>query len=135
MANKQNLQPWQPGQSGNPSGKPKGTKHLSTWIREMLEDENFSTRYLVGYRLQDYKGAPMQAILQTLITKAIGGDIRAFDLLAKYGYGTRVDLTTMNKELPRPILSSYDSMTDEELNSRLAIGAEKVVSYRKSLGE
>ena len=39
MANQDNLKSWLPGQSGNPSGKPKGIKNLSTWIREFLEDE------------------------------------------------------------------------------------------------
>ena len=36
MSNQNNLKPWKPGQSGNPSGKPKGTNHLSTWIRELI---------------------------------------------------------------------------------------------------
>lgn len=29
--------PFQPGQSGNPAGKPPGTKHLTTKVREALE--------------------------------------------------------------------------------------------------
>lgn len=35
--NNDNLKPFQPGQSGNPSGKPKGAKHYSTLLKEALE--------------------------------------------------------------------------------------------------
>lgn len=91
MTNTQNLKPWKPGQSGNPAGKPKGTKHLSTWIQEMMEDDQF-TRKLANGRIK--KEMPVKAIVSTLITKAVEGDMRAIDLLAKYGYGTKLDLTT-----------------------------------------
>ncbi len=35
-----NSRPWlfQPGQSGNPSGRPKGSKSLKTYAQEMLRD-------------------------------------------------------------------------------------------------
>lgn len=45
---KENLNPWKPGQSGNPNGKPKGTKHLATWIRGLLEDETFEVKLSNG---------------------------------------------------------------------------------------
>lgn len=48
MANESNLRPWKPGQSGNPAGKPKGTKHLSTWMQEMLEDEEYAYKLTNG---------------------------------------------------------------------------------------
>jgi hypothetical protein len=42
-----NLKPFQPGQSGNPAGRPKGSKHVSTIILEMLRkafpDEDIPT--------------------------------------------------------------------------------------------
>lgn len=94
MANEKNLKPWKPGQSGNPAGKPIGTKHLSTWIREMLEDEDFTVKLSSGKK---FKGAPIQAIVKTLVVRAIEGDTRAFDLLAKYGYGTKFDVTSGGK--------------------------------------
>jgi len=100
MANIQNLKPWKQGQSGNPSGKPKGAKHLSTLIQELMEDDSFE------YKLKDgsvLSGAPIRAIITTLIIKALDGDMRAFDLLSKYGYGNKVDLTSNFSELPVPI--------------------------------
>ena len=96
MSNTQNLKPWKPGQSGNPAGKPKGTKHFSTWIQEMMEDDQF-TRKLANGRTK--KEMPVKAIVSTLITKALDGDMRAIDLLAKYGYGTKIDLTSKDQPL------------------------------------
>ncbi len=96
MANEQNLKSWQPGQSGNPSGKPRGSKHLSTWIQEALEDEKFTYK-LTGSKAKT--GAPLKAIIQALVIKALAGDNRAFELLCKYGYGQRYDITTKDQVL------------------------------------
>lgn len=106
MANGQNLKPWNPGTSGNPKGKPKGAKHLSTWIQELLVDESFEA-YLIDSKhgLREYKGAPIKAILITLIHKSVNGDLKAFDLLAKYGYGTRIDITSKDEQVVIPILA------------------------------
>ena len=107
MANMQNLKPWQPGQSGNPAGKPKGTKHLSTHIRELMEDEDFVQKLRGGRVIQ---GPPVEAIVRTLMTKALYGDLRAFDLLAKYGYGTKVDITSGDQPIPIPILGGMSKL-------------------------
>ncbi len=101
MANTKNLTPWRPGISGNPAGKPKGAKHLSTWIQEMMGDETFIHKLANG---KTKKEAPVKAIVKTLIIKAVDGDYKAIDLLAKYGYGSRLDLTSNFHELPTPIL-------------------------------
>lgn len=106
MANENNLKPWKPGQSGNMAGKPKGSKHLSTWIQDMLNDENFSTLIRdskLGYA--EYKGAPLKAILNALIIRSVNGDIRAFEILCKYGYGTRFDLGGSDNTKVIPILA------------------------------
>ena len=108
MANNDNLKSWQPGQSGNPSGKPKGTKHLSSRIQEMLLDDSFEQKLKDGTILN---GAPINAVLRTLVIKAVDGDLRAFDLLAKYGYGTKVDITSEGKTLPTPIYGGLSGLT------------------------
>lgn len=76
---------FRPGASGNPTGKPKGTKHISTWIQDMLSDPNFVQKLKDGTEL---KGAPMGAIIKTAIAKAISGDTRAMEWIAKHGWGT-----------------------------------------------
>jgi hypothetical protein len=106
MANQQNLKPWQSGQSGNPAGKPKGTKHLATWIQELMEDEDYIRKIASGRTIKE---APIKAIVSTLMLKALEGDLRAFDLLAKYGYGIKHDVTTKDQAFPFPILSGFST--------------------------
>jgi hypothetical protein len=80
---------WKPGQSGNPAGKPKGAIHISTHIQKMLNDPNFELKLKDGSL---YKGAPIEAIIKTAIAKAMSGDMRAFEQLAKHGYGNTINL-------------------------------------------
>lgn len=90
---------WKPGQSGNPAGLPKGTKQLSTWIQELMNDEEFEFIILSGRgkgknsRSQlSYKGAPIKAIIGVAIHKAIKGDQKWAEWLAKHGYGSKIIL-------------------------------------------
>lgn len=105
MANNKNLKPWKPGQSGNPLGKPKGTKHLSTWIQDMLTDEDYVCLVRRGYEIEEYKGAPIKAIIAAQIQLAITGNQKAFEALAKYGYGSKVNIDSGDLLVPVPILS------------------------------
>jgi hypothetical protein len=97
MANEQNLQPFNSetavaaGQKGGTNKK--GSKHMSTWIQELLNDPEFEANVLdpkKGYI--EYKGAPMKAIIQVQLLKAVNGDQKAFDLLGKYGYGIKTEV-------------------------------------------
>jgi len=84
---------FKPGQSGNPAGLPKGTKQLSTWIQELMNDEQFEFIILGGKgkgKKINYKGAPVKAIIGVAIHKAIKGDSRWAEWLAKHGYGSRI---------------------------------------------
>lgn len=92
---------FEPGVSGNVNGKPKGTKHLSTWIQEMMNDESFTGDYVEGYQLKKHKGAPVKAIVRVAALKSLGGDTKWADWLAKYGYGTKqeVDVTSGGERL------------------------------------
>lgn len=87
----------------------KGSKHISTWIQEMLNDPDFELKLKDGSIL---KGRPIEAIIKTAIAKGVSGDMRAFDMLGKYGFGTKLDVTTMGKELPTPILGGQSVSTD-----------------------
>ena len=105
---------FKPGESGNPAGKPKGTKHISTWIQEMLNDPDFELKLKDGTIL---KGAPLAAIIKTAVAKAVSGDMRAFDILGKYGFGTKLDVTTNGKELPTPIMKVDNGILRDDSNS------------------
>ncbi len=98
---------WQPGVSGNPNGKPKGTVHISTHITNLLEDEAFSCNLRNG---QLFEGSPMKAVLSAVVIKAINGDLRAIELLMKYGYPKKHESVT--EIIPLPILGGMSSSAD-----------------------
>lgn len=61
----ENLRPFEPGQSGNPNGRPKGTKNLKTMLTELLSS-------------QDPDGEWSKSVGGQLIRKAFkDGDMRA----------------------------------------------------------
>lgn len=86
MANEENLTPWPKGQSGNPAGKPKGTRNRSTIIREWLE-----------MKATDGEGGQVSdQLTRALIKKAAEGDVRAFIELFDSAYGKNTDKVENN---------------------------------------
>ena len=81
MANKQNLKPWKKGQSGNPAGKPKGSRNRSTIIRELLEAKATDGK----------DGQVADQLVRAMILKASEGDVRAFSELFDSAYGKNTD--------------------------------------------
>jgi len=65
---------FKPGQSGNPRGRPKGSKNLATTFAEVLSrrikvrDKNGKIRMLTK----------LEAIIESISNKALGGDANAF---------------------------------------------------------
>jgi len=105
---------FKPGVSGNPAGKPKGMISLSTRIQNAMNDENFTT--LLPDSREGWKaftGAPAQAIVQTAMLKAIQGDEKSREWLAKYGYGTKIEVDADVKgSLTVNIVNYSDDSTD-----------------------
>ena len=98
MANEENLIPYQKGQSGNPKGRPKGSKNRSTVAKKWLQVE------------QDLKN-PLTSEIETmsqedlmtlaLIKKAREGDTQAYQKLLDSAYGAPVQqVEQTNIELP-----------------------------------
>lgn len=108
---------FQPGVSGNPNGLPKGYKKLSTWIKELLNDEDFEVWLEHPTKgLESFKGAPGKAIVQTAIRKAATGDDKAREWLAKYGEGAKVQL---GSDPDNPLPSSV--VIDPEMAAKFAV--------------
>lgn len=63
---------FKPGASGNPSGRPRGSRNLSTILREMLEEEIEVS--IDGTKQRKQFG---DVIIRRLLKKANDGDIRA----------------------------------------------------------
>lgn len=70
----------------------------------MLNDEEFTATIRQGMNIVEYKGAPIKAIVAAQIQMAVNGDAKAFELLGKYGFGAKVDVTTNGKDLPTPVM-------------------------------
>lgn len=89
MANEQNLKPYAKGQTGNPNGRPKGSRNRSTIVREMLETE---------LEEKDDDGNPTGRMVKAVdlmtkaqLIKALTGDSKAFELLMDSCYGKMTD--------------------------------------------
>jgi len=88
MANEENLRPaWQKGESGNPSGKPKGSKNRSTIARHWLQVNQNLKNPLTG---QEETMSQEDLMTLALIKKAREGDVNAYKALMDSGYGAPV---------------------------------------------
>ena len=82
------LNQWQPGQSGNPAGRPKGSKDgIDAHCRRLLaKDLSFSQikneLKAKGIDLEDETNA--EAISVVLVLKALTGDLKAIEMLGKF---------------------------------------------------
>ena len=70
---------WQKGRSGNPSGRKKGQRNLKT---DLLAEVNEPIQIVEGGRPR--KLTKQQAVMKTLVTLAIKGNVRAASLLLAY---------------------------------------------------
>ena len=80
-----NLKSWKKGQSGNPAGRKRGSKNVSTIVRELLEQDVIDD-VLGGIPLsKSIKGKSTsyaQAMVLVMLQKALEGDVRAVRWLA-----------------------------------------------------
>ena len=97
--------PFPPGVSGNPNGRPKGTRNRSTIVREWLETNYKKVNPITGQtetlQIQDH-------LVISLIGKALKGDVQAFRELFDSGHGKVSELLD--------VTSKGESITQEKLN-------------------
>jgi len=107
MANEENLKPFKPGQSGNPKGRPKGSRNRRTIVRQWLEAEEEIKDPITG-ELKTVQQADL--IVLGLLKKARKGDVAAFKELMDSGYGKLMENYTQ---------INYEALSDEDLKQRL----------------
>jgi len=99
MNREDNLKPnWEKGESGNPNGRPKGSKNRSTIARRWLEVNQNLKNPITGI-----SETMSQEDLMTLalIKKAREGDVNAYKALMDSGYGAPVQqIEQTNIEIP-----------------------------------
>ncbi len=66
---------FQPGQSGNPRGRPKGTKNLKTDLMEELGE-----KIVIREGDRSQKVSKQRALLKSVVNRAIKGDARAIGI-------------------------------------------------------
>lgn len=121
MANEDNLKPFTGADDPRRmNGKPKGTKHLSTIIRELADDIDWSKTTLNNKEelAKKYGKNGFKAMAYVAFTKAMTGDTRAMEWLAKHGYGEKLDI-----DLKSDIFSG-GTLNIKVLDGRSDVGAE-----------
>lgn len=104
----ENLIPYVKGQSGNPNGRPKGRKNLSTIVKDLLEDDEFNWDILPT-KAKDFGksvGNPWKAIVFVAVARALSGDVRPMEWLRKSGYGDKLDIMSDGKRIEAPLIIS-----------------------------
>ena len=85
MNKEDNLKPaWSKGESGNPAGRPKGSKNRSTIARQWLEVNQSLKNPLTG---EQETMSQEDLMTLALIKKARDGDVNAYKALMDSGYG------------------------------------------------
>ena len=108
---------FKPGQSGNPSGRPKKTKSLKAeLIEELAELTNVSED---GHPLQVSKG---RAIAKSLVRSAVDGNMRATTALLSLFARDPLDADQTDETTPeeRAVLDEY---FDREVRRRAAVSS------------
>lgn len=91
---------FQPGRSGNPRGRPRGTLNLSTVLERTLREKVFVEIH--GKRKAVTR---LEAAIERLVSKAVGGNLTALHLLAglmRYAEERAVKSHVPNSELSEP---------------------------------
>lgn len=88
---------FQPGQSGNPAGKPKGRRSLSTIIRDMLEEEMNWDLLPNDFKSEEFRQkyggrSAWEALVYTAYARSMAGDVKAMQWLSRSGYGDRMTI-------------------------------------------
>ena len=91
---------FQKGESGNPKGRPKGSKNRSTIAKKWLELQQRSKNEITGIEEQL---SQEDLITLALIKKAQKGDVNAYKALMDSGYGApiqQIEGTLIESKLP-----------------------------------
>ncbi len=100
---------WRPGQSGNPSGREKGSKNRSTILKKWIESDCSITDPTTG---KEIAGTIEDKIALALIGRAISGDVAAIREIYDSVYGKLDNNKEFDSQLTVTI-SGPEPPTDE----------------------
>ena len=84
-----NLSPWQPGQSGNPSGRPKGTRDLASYVLETTDGGKELVDALVSIARGVMPNVPVQEGSRSRKDQKVrpADQLKAIEMLLDRGFG------------------------------------------------
>lgn len=112
-----NLTPFEKGQSGNPNGRPKGSRNRSTVAKEWLEMQE---KVLNPISKKDELLQQQDIMTLALIKKARTGDVSAYKELMDSAYGKAIqqtDITTGGEKINQPLSKEEIAQAREQLNN------------------
>lgn len=117
MSNTEYLKSWQPGESGNPAGKPVGAKNRSTIARKVLEmrgilpTATFEKLKEVYPELTQNMTAEEMATLVQLVNAITKGDTNAYKAIFDSAYGMPKQGVEVEglQAMAAPVINIYNS--------------------------
>ena len=105
-----NLSPWQPGQSGNPSGRPKGTRDLAGYVLETTDGGKELVDALVSIARGVMPNVPVQGGSRPRKDQQVrpADQLKAIEMLLDRGFGRspqRLDIAHSVSDRPLKHLS------------------------------
>lgn len=111
--NMSGLKPNYEGRVTNPKGRPKGSRSLSTIIRNVAENiEAWDKIPVKNKDIVAKMGAPMDAVVMVAFGQAIAGDKSAREWLRKAGYGDKLDITSYDKPIQTATVVDLGNVTN-----------------------
>ena len=103
---------FQKGRSGNPKGRPKGTKNLKTDLLEELQE-------MIPIREgnQEKRVSKQRAMVKSQVARAVRGDTRAMGLIVQLMFRLILDVATEDERLSPDELSVLDGYKEILLRS------------------
>ena len=111
MAGFKDIEPrWQKGESGNPNGRPKGSKNRSTIARQWLEVNQDIKNPLTS---EIERMSQEDVMTLALIKKARSGDVNAYKALMDSGYGSPLQQIE-STNIEQPLFPDTESDAEED---------------------
>lgn len=109
--------PWKPGESGNPAGRPKGSRNYAK-IMEEIGEIDIRTPKGLAFNVQGGRIDAKTALIMRLFSRAVAGDVRSAELIMDRVDGKPINTvqTIETNELPEWMIAMAPKpVSDEEV--------------------
>jgi len=102
----ENLKPFKPGQSGNPKGRPKGARSMTSYLKDLLKQE------ATGTKSKSVAEDLMSRLVATALTDPkVGARLKALDMVLDRTEGKAIQ-PVIQKELPTTNASALEDLKE-----------------------